>query len=381
MLWKIIYKEMIYRKWEMLLTLLAVTGGVTLFTLFFTLTDASNTETIRLTRDMGFNLRIIPGKTEMSQFWLTGYSREYMPENYLDEFMKHKDFSFAHVTATLHKKIILQNREVILTGLSKEIEPSGKQKSPMIFSIENGTVYIGHEISKSFNKAKGDFIKIKNKSFKIKKVLTETGRSDDIRIYGTLHEIQEVLNLQDKINEIKALQCLCLIEENTDPLRLIREQLNKVLPDGKVIMDKVIADARLKQRKMIEKYFFFLTPIIILGIGLWIFTFSWLNIRDRRNELGVYHSLGYSSLEIAAIFIFRAFLIGLVGAMIGYFIGSYVTLLKGPEIFKATAGSIKPIYSILFWALCITPAFAVFASLIPILINILKNPADILRNN
>lgn len=380
MLWKIIYKELLFRKLELFLTLLAVISGVALFTIFFTLTSASNRETIRLTRNMGFNLSIIPKETDMPDYWHTGYSDKFMPEDYVNKFRKYKNFSFAHVTATLHKRLKINNIDIIVTGISKEIEPSGKKKSPMIFSIDKNYIIIGHEVAKIFNKRKNDFISIKNQQFKISQVLTETGRSDDIRIYGDLHEMQILLDLDGKINEIKALQCLCLVNEDQDLLEIIRGQLKQVLPDGKVILDKIIADAREQQRQMIEKYFLFLTPIVLIGIGLWIFTFAWLNIKERKKELGVFHSLGFSSLRMIFVFLFRAFIIGLIGAIFGFFIGTYISLLKGPMIFKVTAGSIKPIYSIFIWALFVTPIFAIVSSLIPIMINVMKDPAEILQD-
>ena len=77
---KLIYKEIIHRKSNFILSLLAVTCAVTFFVAFFTANEASKRETIRLTRDMGFNLRIIPKETDMNSFWIQGYSDLFMPE-------------------------------------------------------------------------------------------------------------------------------------------------------------------------------------------------------------------------------------------------------------------------------------------------------------
>ena len=106
MLFNLIYKEILHRKLNFVLALLAVTFAVAFFVSFFTANEASNRETIRLTRDMGFNLRIIPKKTDMNKFWANGYSDLSMPEEYVDLFWGFKNFSFAHLTAILHKKII-----------------------------------------------------------------------------------------------------------------------------------------------------------------------------------------------------------------------------------------------------------------------------------
>ncbi|MQY80296.1 MAG: hypothetical protein GH151_14095 [Bacteroidetes bacterium] len=83
---KLIYKEIIHRKLNFVLALLAVTIAVAFFVSFFTANEASKRETIRLTRDMGFNLRIIPGETDMNKFWTEGYSDLTMPEDYINRF-------------------------------------------------------------------------------------------------------------------------------------------------------------------------------------------------------------------------------------------------------------------------------------------------------
>jgi len=70
----LIVKEILFRKFNFLLSLLAVSFALAFFVFFFTANKASTRETIRLTRDMGYNLRIIPKDTDMNIFWTTGYS-------------------------------------------------------------------------------------------------------------------------------------------------------------------------------------------------------------------------------------------------------------------------------------------------------------------
>ena len=64
----------------------------------------------------------------------------------------------------------------------------------------------------------GGLIDILGKEFKIARILSETGSTDDIRAYGLLSEFQEILNMKGKINEIMALNCLCLAPDDGDPL-------------------------------------------------------------------------------------------------------------------------------------------------------------------
>ncbi len=381
MLLKLIYKEIIHRKLNFFLALLAVTFAVAFFVSFFTANEASKRETIRLTRDMGFNLRIIPKGTDMNTFWTKGYSDYFMPEEYVNRFWKFKNFSFAHLTATLYKKITWHGEDVILTGIAPEIEPSGKKKTPMIFSIKPGTVYLGYEVANDRQIHQGDTIKIHNKSFTVAKTLSETGSMDDIKIYGFLPEFQALLNLNGKINEIMALDCLCSYNpaEQGSQLQMIRRQLSQVLPESKVIINTTIANAREKQRHMLEKYFAVITIFLIIVIAIWIGVLAMMNARERQFETGILRAIGHSGFRIAELFIGKAMIIGIISAVLGYVIGTLLALELGPGIFKITANTIKPIYSLLVWSVVIAPVFSSIASLLPIMVAILKDPAITLK--
>ena len=140
---RLIQKEIFHRKINFLLAVMAIVIGVALFVAFYTMSEASNRETIRLTRDMGFNLRIVPKETNMDKFWHLGYSEFTMPQENALKFMSFKDFSFAHLTATLHHKLLWRGMEVVLTGISDELEPSGREKTPMIHIIKPGDLILG----------------------------------------------------------------------------------------------------------------------------------------------------------------------------------------------------------------------------------------------
>jgi len=377
----LIIKEIAGRKINFIFGVIAVVVAVAFFVSFYTSSEASNRETVRLTRDMGFNLRIIPKETNMDEFWATGFSNISMPEEYVLRFNKFKDFSYAHLVATLYKKVVWQNMNVILTGISPEIEPSGKKKAPMIFSIQPKTVYLGYEVAKAFNLEQGDTINLFGNKFTVAKTLTENGSDNDIKIFAPLHEVQSMLNMEGKINEIKALDCLCLIDSHTDAIQLLRDQLDEVLPEGKVILNQTIAVAREKQRHMFERYFAMLIPVLLFVAAIWIGILAFFNVKERQQEIGILRAVGYGTGKIAWLFLGRALLLGFIGAVLGFIIGTLFSLIYGPDVFIVTAQSIKPIYSLLLWSVIVSPLFAALASFIPTMIAISTDPALTLRDN
>lgn len=374
-------KEINYRKTNFLLGVIGMIAAVAIVVLFFMMTAASQNETRRLTRDMGFNLKIIPDNTNMNNFWVAGYSNETMPQEYVDKLVEARSFYYAHLTATLHKKIEWRNTEVVLTGISPdELEPNGSKKSKMIFAVEPGTVYIGYELAKDLDINDGETVEVLGKNFNVERTLAETGSEDDIRIYFDLTELQKLLKMEGRINEIMALNCLCTAEGD-DPLEQLRIQLGEVLPDSKVIMNRTIAVARERQRKMMDNYFAVLLPLMLIACMLWVGTFSMINVLQRRTEIGTLRATGFGSFKIARLFFARALLTGLLGGILGFFLATWIGLEYGPEIFKVTAKSVRPVYALLYKAMVAAPVFAALAAFIPIVFALKQEPAKVLKQD
>jgi putative ABC transport system permease protein len=375
-----IAREIRYRKTNFFLGLAAVLLATALFVAFFSAGEASKRETTRLMRDIGFNLRIIPRETDMEKFWITGFSQYSMPEHYVYDLAEHPGISYNHLTATLQKNFIWADHEVILTGMAPEVIPQGKSSSPMIFSIQPGTVYVGFELARDLGLQAGERITIENHSFTVARCLSETGSQDDIRIYGHLQDIQNVLDMKGQINEIKALQCMCTgVYDHMDSVDQLRAQLNDVLPGAKVILMQSIATARQEQRIMAERYFSYLFPLLLLAVMAWIGILALLNVRERRNEIGIMRALGFGTGKIALLFLGKAVVIGFAGAVFGFFLGTALSVQFGPQIFKITAASIKPQMELLIWSLLGSPLVCAVAVIIPTMMGVYQDPALSLR--
>lgn len=375
-----VLKEIFHRKFNFLLGLLGMITIVALVVAFYTITSATKDETRLLTRNMGFNVRIIPGDSDMNLFWLQGYSDKIMPESVVDKMIEQKSVNYAHLTATLHKKIEWRDKQLILTGISKdEKEPSGATKSKMIFQIPKGKVYLGYEIAKTFNVNEGDTVYFFDTEFEVIKTLSEVGSDDDIRVYFDLETLQELLGMEGSVNEVMALNCMCSTE-NGDPLGELRKELAQIVPDAKVIMNSTIADARENQRKMTDKYFAFLFPIILIICAIWLGSVAMGNVKDRVYEIGTMRALGFTTWKIGWLFFSRALIIGVLGSLIGFALGTILSAQLGPEIFRITLVSVKPQYKLLYYALLIGPLFSMLTALLPILWAVNQDSAKLLNN-
>ena len=377
---KLVLKEILHRKVNFLLAVLAVTAAAALFVAFETTGKASANETRKLMLDLGQNLRIIPKKTEMDRFWAAGFSEQTMPEEYVHKFTKHPGFSYTHLTATLHEAIQWRDKHIIITGIMDEVFPPDKAtQKPMTFSVNPGTAYIGSELADSLSIKQGDTLDIYGTKLTVEKSLSPTGSSDDIRIYTNLKDAQKILNLPGRINEIKALECMCFVQTDADPLKAAQMELEKLMPEGKVLLLKGIADIRFKQRTAIEKHMDFIMLCILIGCGLWIAVLALANVRQRKSEIGIMRAIGYNSFSISVLFLAKAVIFGIVGALLGFWLGTQLALNFGPQIFTVTAKAIKPDYSLLPPVLIWAPLFAAVSSFIPVMLAVSADPAQMLR--
>jgi len=380
-IFRLIFREIRFRKGNFILGFLAFTAGVGLFVAFFTCGEASNRETIRLMRDIGFNLRIIPLNTDMEKFWNTGYSEFMMPEQYVYEMSQYKGISYNHLTAMLQKKITWRDREVILMGMAPEVIPEGKKTSVMSFSIQPGTVHIGYQLTEALDIKEGDSLALLGKILSVARLLPETGTSDDIRIYCDLKDAQDILGLPGLINEIKALQCLCKGGYSPeDSLKNLREELVRILPETRVVFMTAIASARQRQRLLVERYFNFIFPLVALVVLGWIGILTYLNVRERRSEIGMMRALGFGSWTIGFLFLGKGIFLGILGAVAGYLAGTFAAEVWGPGIFLITAKSIHPSLQLFFWTLIASLLAAAVSVFIPTAFAISQDPARILQD-
>ena len=373
----LLWREIQHRKLNFAAALLAVVAAVAVCVAVVTLCDASQRETTRLMRNLGFNVLIVPKNVNMADFWSEDFAREEMPEEYVHRLAQSRDMSVRHLVARLQKKIEWRGRVVLLTGILPEVPMAhGPQKDPMGLDLPRGTAYVGYQLARVLRIKAGDTIEIGGKALRVTRLLDEKGGKDDIRIYAHLHDVQEILGKPGWINEIEALGCLCA---GGDGIERIRAELARALPDTQVTEFESIARARSETRFMVERYAAFLIPTVLVACGLWVFLLALSNVRERRVEIGLLRSLGVRSGSIAGLFLGKAALVGLLGALVGYGLGTWVALHFGPRIFPVTAKSFAPLPALLGWALLVAPLLCIVASYLPAMLAVTQDPAEVLR--
>ncbi len=204
---------------------------------------------------------------------------------------------------------------------------------------------------------------------------------------------QQILNLPNQINLIQALECNC---SSIDRLAEIRQEIAQVLgADVQVIELATQAIARAEARETVRKegeasvarmqqratvQVFLLTVAGALLIGM----LALANVRERRGEIGILRALGTPTGSILRLFLTKALLVGLLGAILGIALGC---LLTGQFEREAAEGgpalSVWELFSpqIALTLVVLTPALTILASWVPAVLAAGQDPANVLASD
>lgn len=372
----LILREIAYRKLGFLAALLAVTVAVGLAVALAVVQSGIERETRRNMLAMGFNVRIVPQGTEAGQLFFDGHANATMPEDTIQRMAAAPKLSYNHLVASLSWRVEVEGVDAILCGIAPQPPAGGKK--PMIKPVPAGKVVVGHAVATALELEPGGALTIRERTLTVGKVLSESGSVDDVTIYGDLADVQSVLDLPQQINEIKAMDCLCQTADE-NPLEALRTELETLLPEAEVVHLSAIADARARQRQVVEGTARFLVPVTMLGVAAWICLLAALNVRERRSEIGILRALGRGGATIATLFLGRAALLGVLGALLGFALGTWGALSFGAETFELTARALRFDGTLFVQALALAPLGAMLASLVPTMAAITQDPATTLR--
>jgi hypothetical protein len=395
-------------------------------------------QTRRIMRDLGVNLRIVHRDTNMGNLY-TDFVAVDFPEEYVQRLATSDQIeTIVHLVATLQERIKWRERTCLLVGtlpVTTEAQ-KGEEKTHMVQPVEPGTVLVGHELGVGLKE--GESIEVEGRAFKIAKIMPEYGGLQDVQLLLDLHDAQQVLNKPGRINQILALNCKC----KGDRLSIIRQELESVLPDTKVTEHKTQAEAREKQRDLVEatrkaevarveatlarvaenrklaeathaaeiaraeanlarvvanrdrqaagrqrqqqmltRLIGITTPLVVLASALFVGLMTWMNVGERRPEIGVLRALGKTAWNIGSLFLGRSVLLGTIGGAVGCLLGCFFTPLIGSLTMETSASLFRVAPQLIVATLVGAPLVSVMASYLPTLSAVSQDPALVLMDN
>ena len=370
---RLIIKELYYRKINSLIILLTVIIASTVSVAIYSLSKASENETRKIMREQGLNLYIFPKGTNLIDFYSVN-NTPYFPEKYVNVLAESKTFdAVRHLTGILQVKYPDwkdpngSSHQILLIGYMNEaMQRFLPEQELMGTDVEKGTVQVGSQLAR--NIPEGAPFKItgsegKEYSFEIVKRFGEGKGMIDQGVAFNLEDLQTVLGMEGQINKIEALGCVC----RDGRINNARKQVQAIFADLEVTEISSIADARENQRLMMNKYGSFIIPFVVLASLLITGLLFYQNVTARTREIGLMKAMGTSNWGIVLMFLAKACIIGLVGGIIGFFLGSLIAEYFGKEIFRFTAPDIKPLWNLFLFTILLFPVLWMLASWIPAL--------------
>lgn len=358
-----------------------------------------------ITKNLGFNIRILPKDVNLLDFYAKNYADKYMPEDYVDRLAGARLVTINHLLPILQQKVDWPEQEttILLSGTRGEVPIVAQdKKKPIQEAVPKGKIILGYQLHKLLARTEkkavhsGDAVRLRGRTFRVHKLQSHRGDLDDITAWIALEEAQAMLDKKGLISGMLALGCNCAAER----LSVIRREIADRLPDTQVEEFETKATARAEARNRTaeqaaaaiererqarqtlrnekEAFAAILVPGVAAGCVIWLGLVGLLNVLERRGEIGLLRALGFRSWQLLVLFLARAILVGLVGAAAGYGGGvASLALLDEAPGERSLAFFVQPM--LLAAVLGAGPLLSALACWLPALAAVRQDPAVILQ--
>jgi len=423
---RIVWREMVHRRLNFGLGLVAViaatalvVGGLTLLSGYGQRTERVLQErqqmveqsTLELkdamrkiTKRMGFNVLIMPRGQNLDDPFATNYAAKFMPEEYAERLASSDIVTVNHLLPTLEQRVEWPergDRTIFLIGVKGQVPLSHRDpRKPIMPPVPEKGIVVGSFLASAEKLEEGQKVTLLGQELEVVQVYPRRGDKRDRTAWIHLDLMQKLFDKEGLINAIWALECSCAMAD----VGKVRQELQAILPDVEIEEQGEKALARAEARKTAvesekthlaaavknsedllelgDDFRLILVPLIVISSGIWLGLLAAGNVRERRQEIGLFRAIGVRSSRVAGILVARAVATGLLGALPGYAaglaLGAFAFSLSSPEPGTETSGWLFQ-GSLLVWVLALAPALSAIACWLPVMAATHQDPAVVLR--
>ncbi|NQT36322.1 MAG: ABC transporter permease [Planctomycetes bacterium] len=388
----LVWRELFERKSQMITIFLGIFLGITTVVAIKNITFYSEKAVARELDSLGANVLVLPKSVTLQDYYSADMHDEVIPESYVTLLTiaggRGDIQGVDNLSPKLHVPVVLQDRTFALTGIlpqnefkakaawggagifanpggcgaidtGAEPEPEDKKtlvRKRVIKDLGSHEILIGPDVAAALRIAEDDSLEILEESFSVIAVLPETGTIDDSRIFAHLHTVQRLSGKGPVVNCIEIVGCCKEIAGG------LVENVNKLLPEAKVVTVKQVVKTQQNVNGMMEKLSMIFVVIIVVVGGAGIANYMYANVFERRREIGTLMALGAESFLILRIFLIKALLLGVVGGIAGFAAGTALAVTLGPKLAGVV---VLPMPILALWAVLISSGIALAASYFP----------------
>ena len=354
--------------------------GIGIFVAAQTINKALQDKTKEQLIRFGANIMVQPKGEPFDQYSGTVEGEVLLPEDYVEKIqgIEHEEMLVA-VSPKLFERFEVEGRSLLVVGITpdeRKAKPWWMMEKDVVVDEfpRDKEILLGHHAATRLGEGISQ-IKLGNETFEVSGVLDETGSSDDFNAFVPLATLQGLVQKTGMVNLIE-VSTSCIACEEMDVYG-VTEEINEALPpDTEATAVKQIAEAQMGTLNKIMK-FTMIIYIVVLGFcAILLMNYMSGAIRERQREIGMLLAMGMDPRKIQVIFISKILILAGIGGLLGYAVGTGISVLLGPLIADT---SVTPIYYLLPISFAIALGLGIVSSIIPVKRISKLDPVEALR--
>lgn len=387
--YSIVYCELMQRKSKLITSGLAIILGIAVIVTINSIASFSEKAIAKELDALGANVLILPPDASLVDYYSADLNVGEIPEDYVTLLTTSNIEGLDNLSPKLSMPVKIDDHLVTLTGILPKNEFQSKaswqgagifsrpkscgnvddifgltQKSPtstlvrkrVIETLAEREVLVGADAARRLRLKEGSQLPMLGATFLVSAILPETGTIDDSRVFAHLHTVQELSGKDAVVNAIEVVGCCEQISKG------LVNRISALLPDAKIVTISQVVDTQVRTNQLMRNLStLFLCIIVAIG-GAGIANDMYNNVYERRKEIGTLVALGATSNVVLRVFLMKALILGFIGGIGGYLLGTLLAVLLGPII----AGvPVLPMLHQLVLAIGLSVALALVASYFP----------------
>jgi putative ABC transport system permease protein len=376
------WKEISHRRASLVSGLVAITLGIAVIVGIRSVTEASEHAVAVKLDSLGANVLVLPQGATVDDYHTADIDAPTFPEEYVDRMVSSALFGVENISPKLTRRVKVDGKPIVLTGILPDNEVASKPtwqldgnvtpthvctgqlgehadprlQRKVVETLGVDECLVGSEVSTRLGVKEGSTVTVEGAELRVATVLPPTGTVDDDRVFMHLHAMQDLMGIGAQVSAIEVMGCCSAISDG------MLSKLRNVLPDTRVTSIAQIVSTQIETNRLMNRLSWGILLIVLLVGGLSIGNTMWANVNQRRREIGVLRMLGASRPRIIGMLMIKAVVLGVIGGLLGYVLGTLVVILMGPGTLGLRVQALPSWFLI---SLGLSTVVAVIGSLLP----------------
>ncbi|MEJ2690462.1 MAG: FtsX-like permease family protein [Deltaproteobacteria bacterium] len=339
-LWTLAMKDIFRRKGKSFYVICAIAIPVAILSTILLTIDNADKSLSQIASKFGYTMTLQPKNLKVQRIDQIGVVLdEYLPESVVKmalEIIKAKGGHGKRGTETissprLYYKTEIAHKGAVYDGVVAGMNFATEREAKPSWNLTDGEwpkareVILGGTFAESRQLYPGDVLEINAREFTVSGILENYNSSEDYMLFLSLPEAQDVFDKEKTISVLN-LQSVTL-DRNPDLLQQVLAELNSSIPNIKAITPQQFSSIKYV---MLKRTFKFLFSIILATVFVSIFSIFNIitsTLLSRVKEVGLLKAAGASRSQLLKIFLYEYCIIGLIGGVLGYPVGTLMSYL------------------------------------------------------